>query len=69
MHVPVRRRLGAFLDAGLIENYRDTVTVLTTQRLTMREMTHADLDDLAALLGDEYVWQRKSGSNPRSTAP
>jgi RimJ/RimL family protein N-acetyltransferase len=29
--------------------------MLTTPRLTLREMTDADLDDLAALLGDEDV--------------
>jgi RimJ/RimL family protein N-acetyltransferase len=32
-----------------------TMTVLTTQRLILREMTSADLDDIAALLGDGYV--------------
>jgi RimJ/RimL family protein N-acetyltransferase len=31
------------------------MTVLTTQRLVLRELTDADLPDLAALLGDEYV--------------
>lgn len=31
------------------------MTVLTTQRLTMREMVDADLDQMAALLGDEAV--------------
>jgi RimJ/RimL family protein N-acetyltransferase len=29
--------------------------VPTTPRLTLREMTDADLDDIAALLGDEDV--------------
>ena len=29
--------------------------VLTTRRLILREMSSADLDDYAALLGDEYV--------------
>ena len=31
------------------------MTVLTTQRLILREMASTDLDDIAALLGDEYV--------------
>jgi RimJ/RimL family protein N-acetyltransferase len=31
------------------------VVVLTTPRLVLREMTEADLDNLAALLGDEEV--------------
>jgi RimJ/RimL family protein N-acetyltransferase len=31
------------------------VVTLTTQRLILREMTDADLDDMAALLGDEEV--------------
>jgi RimJ/RimL family protein N-acetyltransferase len=32
-----------------------TMTVLTTQRLILREMSSADLNDIAALLGDENV--------------
>ena len=31
------------------------MTVLTTQRLVLREMTGADLDHIAALFGDEEV--------------
>jgi RimJ/RimL family protein N-acetyltransferase len=31
------------------------MTVLTTERLILREMTGADLDDIAALFGDEEV--------------
>jgi RimJ/RimL family protein N-acetyltransferase len=31
------------------------VRILVTARLTLREMTEADLDDMAALLGDEDV--------------
>jgi RimJ/RimL family protein N-acetyltransferase len=31
------------------------MAVLTTQRLVLREMTGADLDDIAALFGDEEV--------------
>ncbi len=31
------------------------MTVLTTPRLILREMASADLDDMAALLGDEHV--------------
>jgi RimJ/RimL family protein N-acetyltransferase len=31
------------------------MTVITTQRLTMRQMTDDDIDDFAALLGDEDV--------------
>jgi RimJ/RimL family protein N-acetyltransferase len=33
------------------------VPILTTDRLVLREMTEADLDDIAALLGDERVMQ------------
>lgn len=33
----------------------DPRTVLTTPRLILREMTSADLDDMAALLGDPEV--------------
>jgi RimJ/RimL family protein N-acetyltransferase len=31
------------------------VSIVTTERLTLREMTEADLDDMATLLGDERV--------------
>jgi RimJ/RimL family protein N-acetyltransferase len=31
------------------------VATLTTPRLALREMTDADLDDMAALLGDEQL--------------
>jgi RimJ/RimL family protein N-acetyltransferase len=31
------------------------VAILRTARLSLREMTDADLDDMAALLGDERV--------------
>jgi RimJ/RimL family protein N-acetyltransferase len=31
------------------------VSIVTTERLSLREMTEADLDDMAALLGDERV--------------
>jgi RimJ/RimL family protein N-acetyltransferase len=31
------------------------MAILTTQRLILREMTDADLDDMAALLGDAEV--------------
>jgi RimJ/RimL family protein N-acetyltransferase len=33
------------------------VPILTTDRLVLREMTDDDLDDIAALLGDEQVMQ------------
>jgi RimJ/RimL family protein N-acetyltransferase len=50
------------------EDYCDIVTVLTTQRLIMREMTDADLDDIAALLGDEYVMRYYPRPKTRSEA-
>jgi RimJ/RimL family protein N-acetyltransferase len=56
------------LGPGLIWNYCGTVTVLTTQRLIMREMTNDDLGDLAALLGDEYVMRYYPRPKTRSEA-
>jgi RimJ/RimL family protein N-acetyltransferase len=44
------------------------VIVLTTSRLTLREMTDADLDDLAALLGDEEVMRYYPRPKTRSEA-
>lgn len=44
------------------------MTVLTTSRLILREMTDADLDDLAALLGDEYVMRYYPRPKTRSEA-
>ena len=45
-----------------------TVTVLTTQRLILREMTDNDLDVLAALLGDEDVMRYYPRPKTRSEA-
>ena len=44
------------------------MTVLTTQRLILREMSSADLDDIAALLGDEYVMRYYPRPKTRSEA-
>jgi len=44
------------------------MTVLTTQRLVLREMSSADLDDFAALLGDEYVMRYYPHPKTRSEA-
>lgn len=44
------------------------MAVLCTQRLILREMTGADLDDLAALLGDEYVMRYYPRPKTRSEA-
>lgn len=44
------------------------MAVLSTQRLILREMTGADLDDLAALLGDEYVMRYYPRPKTRSEA-
>jgi RimJ/RimL family protein N-acetyltransferase len=44
------------------------VTVLTTQRLILREMSSADLDDIAALLGDEDVMRYYPRPKTRSEA-
>jgi len=44
------------------------MTVLTTQRLTLREMDNADLDQIAALLGDEDVMRYYPRPKTRSEA-
>ena len=44
------------------------MSVLTTDRLTLREMTDADLDDIAALLGDEEVMRYYPRSKTREEA-
>jgi RimJ/RimL family protein N-acetyltransferase len=44
------------------------MTVLTTQRLILREMSSADLDDIAALLGDEDVMRYYPRPKTRSEA-
>ena len=44
------------------------MTILTTQRLILREMDSADLDDYAALLGDEHVMQYYRRPKTRSEA-
>lgn len=44
------------------------MTVLTTQRLILREMGSTDLDDLAALLGDEQVMRYYPRPKTRSEA-
>jgi RimJ/RimL family protein N-acetyltransferase len=44
------------------------MTVLTTQRLTLRQMTNADLDDIAALLSDEEVMRYYPRPKTRSEA-
>jgi RimJ/RimL family protein N-acetyltransferase len=44
------------------------MTVLTTQRLILREMSNADLDDFTALLGDEYVMRYYPRPKTRSEA-
>jgi RimJ/RimL family protein N-acetyltransferase len=44
------------------------MTVLTTQRLILREMTDADLDDFTALLGDQYVMRYYPRPKTRSEA-
>jgi hypothetical protein len=41
---------------------------LTTQRLILREMSSADIDDFAALLGDEYVMRYYPRPKTRSEA-
>jgi RimJ/RimL family protein N-acetyltransferase len=45
-----------------------TMTVLTTQRLILREMSNADLNDIAALLGDENVMRYYPRPKTRSEA-
>jgi len=44
------------------------MTGLTTQRLILREMSSADIDDFAALLGDEYVMRYYPRPKTRSEA-
>jgi RimJ/RimL family protein N-acetyltransferase len=44
------------------------MTVLTTQRLILREMSSADLDDIAGLLGDEYIMRYYPRLKTRSEA-
>jgi len=44
------------------------MTPLTTARLTLREMTDADLDDMAELLGDEQVMSYYPRPKTRSEA-
>jgi RimJ/RimL family protein N-acetyltransferase len=44
------------------------MTVLTTRRLILREMSSADLDDFAGLLGDEYVMRYYPRPKTRSEA-
>lgn len=44
------------------------MAALTTSRLTLREMTDADLDDIAALLGDEDVMRYYPRPYTRSEA-
>lgn len=44
------------------------MTILTTQRLILREMSSADLDDIAALLGDEFVMRYYPRPKTRSEA-
>jgi RimJ/RimL family protein N-acetyltransferase len=44
------------------------MTVLTTQRLILREMSSVDLDDFAALLGDEDVMRYYPRPKTRSEA-
>jgi len=44
------------------------VIPLTTARLTLREMTDADLDDMAELLGDEQVMSYYARPKTRSEA-
>jgi RimJ/RimL family protein N-acetyltransferase len=52
--------------AGLARFVR--MAVLTTPRLTRREMIDADLDDMAALLGDEDVMRYYPRPYTRSEA-
>ncbi|MGD0558640.1 MAG: GNAT family N-acetyltransferase [Streptosporangiaceae bacterium] len=44
------------------------MTVLTTQRLILREMANPDLDQMAALLGDEYAMRYYPQPKTRSEA-
>jgi RimJ/RimL family protein N-acetyltransferase len=44
------------------------MTILTTQRLILREMSSVDLDDFAALLGDESVMRYYPRPKTRSEA-
>ncbi|WP_029135907.1 GNAT family N-acetyltransferase [Nakamurella lactea] len=44
------------------------MSIVTTDRLTLREMTPSDLDDMAALLGDEQVMRYYPRTKTRDEA-